>query len=71
MKKIALNYAAAVVAFLLTFYAFNLGMDQVNFKTGITPVIMFPIALACLYIGISCYKKADDLCHERLGHSGC
>lgn len=66
MIKIAVNYAAAIIAFLLTFYAFNLGMDQVNFKTGVTPVLMFPVALACLYMGICCYMKADDLCHDKI-----
>lgn len=65
MLKIILNYAASVVAFLLAFYAFNLGMDRVNFNTGLNPVYMFPVAAILCVLGVHFHGVGDDLTQDK------
>ncbi len=46
-----LRYMLVILFALIWFVSYNLGMDSINFNTGIHPLITFPIAILSTVCG--------------------
>lgn len=57
-----LKLAFYTVIMICAFITFNLGMDHINFGTGLNPWIAFPITFLMVCLGL-CIYIADGMQH--------
>ena len=55
LLKLFVFTASAIMAFIM----FNLGMDYINFYSGLHPYIAFPVAIICVIICLYIFYQEE------------